>query len=159
MMGRDPKSHRCSTCDINYPRFKRDCEVCEGTLWPRFQDGPDSDWKEQVEMKKSWSKERAEEPSPYIPNTECNVAEYADRKWIPHGDLLAAGLSCIETFQVVRVGETFYELQGHVGKTADNLPGGAWWVEEVVVPDAESIPDKFPRAWVSESRKRDKDGG
>lgn len=48
--------------------------------------------------------------------------------FIPHSELLAAGYSGLEDFDVVQANERYFELQGHDSKT------GLWWVEEIIVP-------------------------
>lgn len=66
-----------------------------------------------------------------IPDAEADVIEYSDQLWVSHNVLLEAGYRWLESFDVVLINGTYYELQGHVGKGNRRFPGGAWWIEEV----------------------------
>ena len=43
--------------------------------------------------------------------------------------LVEAGYLDAEEFQVVRIGDELYELQGHVGRGKFDPPDGFWWVQ------------------------------
>jgi hypothetical protein len=66
-----------------------------------------------------------------IPDAEADVIEYSGQLWVSHNALLEAGYRWLESFDVVLINGTYYELQGHVGKGNRRFPGGAWWIEEV----------------------------
>lgn len=131
---------RCSTCGIDYPTYESICRVCDDELSYFSNVDPDPNWRQLSDD----AKKEAEggdyslrTPIP-VPNClRCDVVEYEERLWIAHQHLLREGYALIEPFQVVQVKGRFYELQGHVGKHAKNMPGGAWWVEEID-PDAEA---------------------
>lgn len=148
------QSRRCSICDINFPAHVIKCQVCKEHTWERHKDGPDEDWKELVAYRLRGSKkEEVHDPaSLYIVDAEVSLFQHAGKFWVPHNDLLAAGLRYLESFAVVKIDGRFYELQGHVGKTANNFPGGAWWVEEIH-PEAEieKILDKMGHAVLNEN--------
>lgn len=93
-------------------------------------DEPHSNWQELVTAAQT-EDYNLSTPLPIPDASRADVVEHAGKLWIPHQHLLRDGYSLIEPFQVVKVNGVFYELQGHVGKSARNLPGGAWWVEKI----------------------------
>src|SRR5688500_2291353 len=86
-------------------------------------------------------------PTGDLPDAKAEIITYRGNLWVAHQLLLDAGYSCLEDFGIVKITGRFYELQGHMGKTADNLPGGGWWIEEV---DPEQWADEFAAAWLTE---------
>lgn len=155
-------AHRCYTCGINFPHNYRKnaytksedydprCDACGESLIEVYGNEDESYHALAVEAKKQLAMEEEgsvtyvmRTPLP-VPNAPCDVTEHEGRMWIKHNDLLTAGYSCIEPFQVVRVMDRFYELQGHVGKHSTAIRGGAWWVEEIDPEDTKGILGSWP---------------
>jgi len=129
-----PMSSRCSICDINFAPGVRACPVCNGETWFRYKEGPDADWRELVKILNEdaeVAEDKEKGVSPYIADAEVSLFQHAGKHWVPHNDLIAAGYLYLESFTIIKIEGRFYELQGHVGKTARNFPGGAWLIEEI----------------------------
>lgn len=159
---------RCSTCGVSYPsypagRFNK-CLICgDGTDYFTNIE-PDEDWEWTVEMSKKADLEKMEKQAVLlilpIPNIKATITEYDGRLWVPHQELIAGGYRNLEDFDIVMVEGTYYELQGHVGRYSRSVPGGAWWVEIVDLPEVtdEMLADFLEGGDNSGSQEEDADG-
>lgn len=133
-------SYRCSPCDVNLPPW-REFETCPGCgrdTWRINEDYPRY-WKEDLEKLQATSAPKSASELaglyPHPPDARVDVREQEGREWIVHQDLIDAGYEYLESFSIVFVNKTFYELQGHTGASfrllGQHYPTGVWWVEEV----------------------------
>lgn len=152
---RDEGCRRCSLHNIDFPPHVLRCMVddCNNYLsW--FAREYDPDWRDKLDHYNSLTSPVSEykviDPDDKhlgehaLPDVQFNVADFEDRLWIPHEELLKAGYSCIEDFQIVKIRGRYYELQAHIGRTLTHgIKGGAWWIEEIG-PDKFEVPDYIP---------------
>jgi hypothetical protein len=140
-------AYRCSLHNINYPGYPAGgkCMVdgCgEHTGWMMSAD-PTPGWEKHVDRYNDRGEAVFATPIP-IPDVDADVTSYGGMDWVAHNDLIRAGYRNLEDFQVVLVRGSYYELQGHVGRTLTHgISGGAWWVQPV--DPAQEAKDLFAR--------------
>lgn len=152
-------SRYCHHCNINYPStlaWDQKCMVphCKRFTTFSHEDEPDTDWRERLaeaarypDEDQGWRESTVTlaELSPHPADGNVQVYDVAGRQFIPHHELIDEGYSHLESFSIVFVNGTFYELQGHSRRTylllGERHPEGVWWVEEVELGEA---PETYP---------------
>lgn len=130
---------RCRTCSIDYPiELSGSCPVCDEVLVYSAQIEPEWNW---VERAATLRKRRGDHIQwdgvhPRQTHPVTLMADDGGRLFLSHKDLLDMGYSSLESFSIVRVGNSYFELQGF------DYSRKSWWVEPVGTVKDELEPEE-----------------